>query len=216
MSLCVAHFAPVRVHADPASSIPLVAAAGQPDQSAAQPVVVPAILAHGPKDTYVYKGSGFDAKIAADGSVTMRNRYGRFFLGGGTFDLNAMAEAAAGNDPYLSERRAFFDTTRTFREALINRADRNALVRQLTSIRFDRRLSVPERRARTFAVWDEMVEDEKGAEGREILAAFVRVQYTGENQFSPRELAAFNAHRRSRQIFSPYRETVATEAVSQR
>jgi hypothetical protein len=216
VALCVAYVTPARVHADPASAIPLEAATSQPDQSAAQPVVVPAILRHGPNESYVYQGGGFDAKIAADGSVTMRNRYGRFFLGGGTFDLNAMVEAAAGNDPYLSERRAFFDTTRAFREALIDRADRSTLVRQLTSIRFDRRLSVAERRARTFAVWDEMVEDEKGAEGREILAAFVRSQYTGANQFTAQELEAFNARRSSRQAFAPYQGLAVSDAVSQR
>jgi hypothetical protein len=192
--LCAAHFVPISVRAEPTSSS---------DSSADDRVVVPSILQHGDNGSYVYRGSGFDAQIAPNGSVTMRNRYGRLQPFGGSFDLTAIAEAAAGNDPYLSERRAFFDATRAFREALIGRADRSTLVRQLTAIRFDRRLSVAERRARTFALWDDMVEDEKGAEGREILQTFVRSQYTGLDQFSAQELEAFNRHRRSRQIFAP-------------
>ncbi|MFT3927653.1 MAG: hypothetical protein QM778_34300 [Myxococcales bacterium] len=164
---------------------------------------VPSILERGPGGSYVYRGSGFDARIAPNGTVTMRNRYGRLGIMAGTFDLTAMAEAAAGNDPYLSERRAFMDTTRSFRETLIVRADAMTLLRQLSAIRFDGRLSIAQRRARTFAVWDDMVEDEKGAEGRRILTDFVRSQYTGVNGFRPDELQVFNAHRRSREAFEP-------------
>jgi hypothetical protein len=60
-----------------------------------------------------------------------------------------------------------------------------------------------------------MVEDEKGAEGREILQAFVRAQYTGVNQFSAQELEAFNAHRRSRDAFAPYQELAANAPESE-
>ncbi len=210
--LCAAHFVPTQGLAEPAAAIPPTER--RPDaQGDDGRVVVPAILQRAPDGGYVYRGRGFDAKIAANGAVTMRNRYGRLSLFAGTFDLTARAEAAAGNDPYLSERRAFFDATRAFREALSDRADRRVLLRQLTAIRFDPRLSMRDRRARTFAVWDEMADDEKGAEGREILQAFVRAQYTGQAAFGARELALFNARRRSRQVFDPYRAQATTELV---
>ena len=209
--LCATHFVPAHGLAEPASETPRTA--GGSDVQGDPGVAVPAILERAPNGGYVYRGSGFDAKVAANGAVTMRDRYGRLYLFAGTFDLTALAEAAAGNDPYLSERRAFFDATRAFREALSDSADRRVLLRQLTTIRFDPRLSIRERRARTFAVWDEMADDEKGAEGREILQAFVRAQYTGEDAFGAGELALFNARRQSRQVFDPYQVQATPELV---
>jgi hypothetical protein len=198
-------------HEDPSPPEPrslrpnAVEPAAAPSASGTNPdnLGVPSMLQPGPGGTFVYQGSGFKATVEPNGSVRMKDRYGRLGIMAGTFDLNSWAEAKAGNDPYLSERRAFFEGTRTFREALIKRADERTLRRQLMAIRFDRNLSPSERKTRTFELWDEMVEDEKGEEGREILEEFIRERYTGQDQFTRDELNALNARRQSKQAFEP-------------
>jgi hypothetical protein len=181
-----------------------VAAAAPNDVPEEPPLGVPSMLTPGADGTFTYAGTGFDAVIGADGSLSMEDRYGRVHLLGAIFDLTALAEHWAGNDPYLSERRAFLEATRSFRDQLIQRSEQRNLRRKLWALRLRSALTIQERKARTFAMWDQMSEDEKGLEGRSLLEAFVRQFYVEGYAFSPAELQHLNAQRCSRARFAPY------------
>jgi len=89
-----------------------------------------------PEGGYEYRGEGFQAEIARDGALTMKDRYGTVVLPlvpyrnrdgkwrvspgfGGTFRLYEWLDKKLGkNDPYGSERRWFLEHTRELRERL--------------------------------------------------------------------------------------------------
>ncbi len=199
------------VHASQSAATGSVTAesAGRTAGSAAQAdqVAVPGLLKRESDGTFSYKGTGFQAKVARDGSVSMRNSHGGFTKNGASFDLAGMLESAAGNDPYRSERKAFMEATRALRDQLRERADVAALRRQLKQIRQRPGLSMAARKNATFEAWDQMSEDEVGLSGRRAVERFIR-EFYAEPDFSAytqAELQQLNARRHSRRLFAPYR-----------
>lgn len=170
-------------------------------------MAIPSLLKRESNGTFSYRGTGFKAKIARDGSVSMGNSHGGLNKNGASFDLMGMLDSAAGNDPYRSERKAFMEATRALREALRESADVEALRRQLKQIRQRPGLSMAARKAAIFEAWDQMSEDEVGRIGRRAVEHFIRDFYAEPDisAFSEAELRQLNARRQSRQVFAPYR-----------
>jgi hypothetical protein len=176
------------------------------DSGSRRSAAMPSMLHAEADGTYSYAGTGFSAKVLADGNLTMQDHHARMGSGGLIFDLTGAAERAAGNDPYRSERTTFLAATREFRESLARRADEQTLLRTLLTVRRKPGLSLALRKTRTFELWDEMAEDEQGQEGRRIVEAFVREHYAEADysNFNEQELELLNAQRNSRQKFAPY------------
>jgi hypothetical protein len=128
-------------------------------------------------------------------------------LGGGMFDLTALMEHLFGNDPYRSERRWFLQKTRELRDRLAEKAAEQATLATLRRIWTTAGLSFDARKRRTFAMWDDCTEDERGRRGRLLIERFVREQCPQHAAcgFSPQELTTLNADRRSVAEFAPYR-----------
>ncbi|MDB4988631.1 MAG: hypothetical protein JWN04_3809 [Myxococcaceae bacterium] len=178
--------------------------------------------------SYAFKGNGFDATIRPDGSLKMREVYGRAIaplvpfqlpdgswrvsLGGAGFDLSSYVEHLVGNDPHLSERRWFLSKTLELRERLAQRAADAATRARLLRLWSTRGLSFEERRQRVFSIWDECADDVVGEHGRAVIERYVGELCPPEQAcaFTEPELAALNARRKSRRAFAPY--AAASEA----
>ncbi|MDB4975978.1 MAG: hypothetical protein JWN48_4319 [Myxococcaceae bacterium] len=183
--------------------------------------------------SYAYQGNGFDAVIATDGTVRMKDSFFRArlalrpvrlhdevqpknnALGNGTwsftffelkYDLMGYLESKLGNDPYRSERRWFLERTRALREELTLQSIADSTQHALRTIWSQAGLHFDERRRRTFALWDESGEDEPGQLCRAQVVAFVREHCPRDSGlgFSDAELRTLNATRKSRAAFAPY------------
>jgi hypothetical protein len=166
-------------------------------------------LDHHPDGSYSFVGNGINAVIEPDGQVRFKDRYAR----GLRFDLNALAERAAGNDPFRSERRWFLERTAELRarlerapaggDAELSGEQATARLQKLWS---DPRISLERRKQETLRLWDSVGRAERRAEARQAIKEFVRTRcpqgsscaYRGE------ELAYFNAQRSAADRFDPY------------
>lgn len=172
--------------------------------------------------TYEYSGQGFNATIERDGTVRMRDQFGRFRLGPRArplneqvwtvnffevgFDFFAWLERKFGNDPYRSERRWFLEGTRDLRERLATQAAAESVRRALYAIWSRAGLSLEQRRAEAFAMWDATSDDEVGQIGRAEILLFVRERCPPDTPsgYTRMELETLNRRRRSRHAFAPY------------
>jgi hypothetical protein len=140
---------------------------------------------------------------------------------GGSFDIGDAVERWAGNDPYASRKLSFLDRTRDERVAMGERerarlvaATEQTVRRHLERLWSRGDLTMADKRAAVFALWDDCVEGETGDPGageaglraRRHVLGFARARFpAGSPQaYSADELARLNAGRQSRARFAPY------------
>ncbi|MCE9577444.1 MAG: hypothetical protein K8W52_30125 [Deltaproteobacteria bacterium] len=167
--------------------------------------------------THVADKTTFVATVAADGTVTIRDKPNLQVHGlGATFDATDWAMRSVGQDPYGSAKLAFLDRTRDQRVEIGKAYQRAQLARStaLMQANLDRLWAttpgLAARKQAIFELWDECLETgtteqiDGGTQARAQLARFVQTRLTGGDAFTIEELAHLNAHRRSRARFAPY------------
>jgi hypothetical protein len=208
---------------------------GEVPRPSGLPFLPPPDVIHHPLTPQVQGGrttsSGLGVKVDSDGAISFRDP--KFVqdvkpgLGGlpgmvgagGRFDINDLAERAAGNDPYGYEKGKIAEAT--FEERLCL-AEQAALKRKREGLfhlkdRLERLLQLPgltaaRRREIVFEWWDECVDDTAdgqpnlGAAARATILVFIRRVFPpeGPDAYTPAELAALNGRRISRGAFDPY------------
>jgi len=167
--------------------------------------------------SYSFRGPSFSAVIDPEGRVRFDDRHGGWSPWvpfGGTFDLNTMAERAAGNDPHASERRWFMERTADLRERL--EKQRHARLAALTPEQIQRHLArlfansrvpVIQRKQEVLRLWDALGEAADPAGARREVLTFVneRCPLGSACAFQSTELADFNEGRTPRDRFTPYK-----------
>jgi hypothetical protein len=140
---------------------------------------------------------------------------------GGSFDIGDAVERWAGNDPYASRKLSFLDRTRDERVAMGERerarlvaATEQTVRRHLERLWSRGDLTMADKRAAVFALWDDCVEgetDEPGAgeaglRARRHVLGFARARFPAgsPHAYTAGELAQLNAGRQSRAHFAPY------------
>jgi hypothetical protein len=175
-------------------------------------------------------GEPFTADIDSDGTIHFKDndnvnarivRWGGIpmpMIAGG-FDATDAAMAAFGEVLYPFRKLKAMDQTREFRASLAIRARGKSLQSALRRFRRDLKklwgdstMSMKERRAMLFALWDECAEvgpDEVLKTAASIRAMVIRfvvksLPESSSHAFTPEELTALNAQRQSSQRFAPY------------
>jgi hypothetical protein len=140
---------------------------------------------------------------------------------GGSFDVGDAVERWAGNDPYASRKLSFLDRTRDERVAMGERerarqvaATEQTVRRHLERLWARGDLSLADKRAAVFALWDDCVEGETddpgaaeaGLRARRHVVGFARARFPAgsPHAYTADELARLNAGRQSRARFAPY------------
>ncbi|MEM1023977.1 MAG: hypothetical protein AAGD10_00030 [Myxococcota bacterium] len=199
---------------DPSSTVRRVRARGKVRAEAPSPGLEPS-----GGGRYIFRHSGFDARVERDGSVRFRDKAAFKFRGLiSDFDLTEVAMKIAKDDPFRSDKLAFLEGSRAFRTELRRKADKERMKQAERDALFRLRAiwrgpgTSAERRRLIFEVWDGCAET--GSEARVASGRFVRrtVQSFIERTlprghpegFTSVELAAFNADRRSQARFAPY------------
>jgi len=130
-------------------------------------------------------------------------------------DAQDRAMLAVGIDPYLRNKLAYLDRTRDQRVAIGTRYRAQQLKRSavFAQANVDRlwasTTDLAARKQGLFDLWDECFEEGNaeevagGVAAREYIIAFIRAKLTGASAYSAAELAALNAHRRSKEMFAP-------------
>lgn len=166
--------------------------------------------------TQVWSGPRLTGIINPDGTVQFEDRPNvqtNGFSASGTFDMTEAIMGASGQDPLRAEREYFMRQTEEVRarlEAAHARAQmaqaNTRLPGRLEGIWGAVRRSEAARRARIFAVWDEMADDETGREARAIVLRWIRerIPFGTDHAYTEDELRRFNAARESREPFAPY------------
>ncbi|MFO0692675.1 MAG: hypothetical protein U0230_03905 [Polyangiales bacterium] len=172
--------------------------------------------------SYVYAGTGFSARIAADGSISFSDRSTAGFDGFGNsqrqgitahFDLNDVMFRRRGNDPYQAERSWFMRETEELRNRLSDTARGEQAVTATRTVRGrllriwqDEGRTPEQRRQAIFRIWDDCAEDETGEAIRHAVVGWVREQlpHGSEGAYTDVELARLNAGRDSASPFRPY------------
>lgn len=166
--------------------------------------------------TYHWQGSGFEAVIHPDGSVSFSDHPDvsvDWGSGSGSFDLTDAIMHGAGQDPYQAEREWFMEQSETLRERLETQARTQQQAHSLTGVRSqvrtiweDTSRPAADRRRAIFELWDECADGEEGAPARDAIIAFIRreIPDSSADSFTMIELARMNAHRESTERFDPY------------
>jgi hypothetical protein len=167
--------------------------------------------------TFTSEKTTFSAKVARDGTVTIRDKRNLQLSGlGARFDTTDWAMRAAGIDPYASAKREYLDRTRDQRAVIgkLYRKEQLARSAQLMQANLERlwRVSqdVAARKQAVFELWDDCAESgedelvEGGAQARALLARWVQTKLTGDAAFTADELRNLNAKKRSKASFDPY------------
>ena len=156
--------------------------------------------------------------MSPDGGVELKDKPNiqvAAFIGfglAGTFDLTDAFMRDRGQDPYASSKLRYLDRTRDQRVE-IGKRHRAAQLAQSTQLMAESLARLwattrdpARRKSALFALWDECAETgpeelvEAGAAARRVLVNFVHVKRV---VFTPEELAALNAKRRSSATFAP-------------
>lgn len=172
--------------------------------------------------SYAYAGTGFSARIAADGSISFSDRSTAGFDGFGNserqgltahFDLNDVMFRRRGNDPYQAERSWFMRETEELRNRLADasRGEQAATATRtvrgrLLRIWQDESRTPEQRRQAIFRIWDDCAEDETGEAIRHAVVGWIREQLPRgtDGAYTEVELARLNAGRDSASPFRPY------------
>ena len=161
------------------------------------------------------KGTGYEAKhavftgqIEADGTAHIEKKR--------RYDPTEIIMNRHDIDPYASNKLRMLDDTRAeryeigkaYKRKLLARA---AVIAQTNLTYLWAHTSEPRsRKAELFAMWDECAERGSeelvagGAAARRMIIGFIRARMTGALAYSPEELAAFNANKKSSEAFAPY------------
>ncbi|MEO7091801.1 MAG: hypothetical protein ABI175_01040, partial [Polyangiales bacterium] len=160
----------------------------------------------------------FVAKIDKDGTVHFKDKPNLQIHGlGATFDATDWAMRSRGMDPYASEKLKYLDRTRDQRVE-IGRAYRKEQLAQSDQLMYANLVrlwstthEVAARKQGLLELWDECAETgdaelvEGGGAARATLERWIQVKLAAADRFTTDELARFNAHRKSRATFDPYR-----------
>lgn len=165
--------------------------------------------------TLTWTSPNFTATIHADGRVSFSDRPAfevDLEHATATFDVNDLIHQAAGSDPFAADREHFFEEawdvilerTMAAREAERERVLRRIPVR-CARIWADETVPAAERRARLFALWDDLSEEEADRPARDAVLAFIHESLPSgsPNAFTASELGALNAARVSVERFAP-------------
>lgn len=165
--------------------------------------------------TLTWTSPNFTAIIHADGSVAFSDR-GAFEVdlehATATFDVNDLIHQAAGSDPFAADREYFFEEAWDVileRTMAAREAERETELRRIpvrcARLWADEAMPAAERRARLFALWDDLSEEEADRPARDAVLAFVRESLPpgSAEAFSAEELEALNASRDSIERFAP-------------
>ena len=117
----------------------------------------------------------------------------------------------SGKEPPNAEVRDFMEKTRALREWLVSEAEARNMERAEDALKatLSRLWTTPgsarDRQEKTFALWDECAEDERGAKGRAHIEAFVQQlqERRGACPFEAEVVARLNAKRKSKRPFTP-------------
>lgn len=172
--------------------------------------------------SFLYTGRGFNARIDANGGLTITDRFSRasvvldpqpldehnwvvwFFRV--TTGLLDRLDKAFGNDPFRSERREFLEKTRDLRMAVLERNTVQALERALHAIWSAASRSPKQKRQAIFSLWAQCSADAYGARARRRIEQYVRERCPRGSacEYPPGELRALNAGRAAEHSFAPY------------
>lgn len=154
--------------------------------------------------TYKSTKETFRAKVDADGSVKLEDREENL-------DTQDRMMKRLGIDPYARAKLAYLDRTRDQRVAVGKRHREQQLARSVVFMqrniaRLEAMTRDPARRKQgLFELWDECLETGTPEEiaGGESARAFVMAHIRATVRYTPAELRALDARRRSKQVFAP-------------
>ena len=183
----------------------------------AQPAEEQDVWVMEPDGTFSSDQGPYTARIAPDGSATLRNNPNvqpDLLVPGARFDITDAIMRSRGEDPYSSAKLGFMDRSRDLR-AKMGTDYRNWQLSQSAAIMranidgmWKRLPTDAARKQALFEMWDECAETgdpalvEAGEAARAALVEVAR-ERLGPNAFTPQELSAFNARRTSTQRFAP-------------
>jgi hypothetical protein len=166
--------------------------------------------------TMHWQGTGFEAVIHPDGSVTFSDRPGVEYdwgTGQGSFDLTDMIMGSAGQDPHAAERAWFMEHAEDTIDQLEQQARARAAAHSVSSVRGrcraiwqDATRTAADRRRAIFELWDEADETGDGRTARDQIIAFIResIPDSSPDAYRFSEIARMNANRQSSERFEPY------------
>jgi hypothetical protein len=161
------------------------------------------------RGTYTADKETFTARVAADGSVELRDKPREL-------DWQDRMMLSQGADPYARNKLALLDRTRGQRVALGERHRREQLGRATALMlrNIDRlwamTTDLAARKEGLFELWDDCAETgseelvEAGAAARRLVVGAIRGRLRDGDAYTAEELARLNARRRSTAMFSPY------------
>jgi hypothetical protein len=154
--------------------------------------------------SYRYNGVSLRATVLPDGRVEFEDKI---------HDLNSLAERLAGSQLNPSEKRHFMQSTAELRDQLASAAEaknqergKHGLRIALERVWSDRALSLVQKRAAMFTLWDDCASDASGSAAQASIESFVRAHLPEGTPlaYSRQELAQLNRARVSRRSFDPY------------
>ena len=128
--------------------------------------------------THSYRGHGFAATVAKDGSVSFDDKYAQ----GVTvrFDITDRMMKRRGEDPYRVEKNWFMEGTETFRQELFERWRAKQILVSVRKLRVrllhiseNEALGDQEKAERVLALFQDTADDEAGAAARDAITEFV-------------------------------------------
>ncbi|MCS6912120.1 MAG: hypothetical protein NZ890_02660 [Myxococcota bacterium] len=171
---------------------------------------------------FKFNGPNFTAHIAADGTLTFKDKFPIGFQRGQTgfsFDLTDLAMRGQKQDPYAAEKRRFEEFSRPLREEL-RRKKRdgmldmalNTLPAELAEIWQSSRPAAVRRRE-LFEKWVEAADDREGTDSqgqraRRLIEEFIRrhLPLGSPHAYTEEELRRFALMREGLPAFDPYRQ----------
>lgn len=157
-----------------------------------------------PDGSYSYDNASFHASVQPDGRVLFEDK---------VRDLNSLVERMAGTQVNTAEKRRFMQSTAALREQLASATEaqnqqraKHTLRATLDRLWRDAALSLVQKRAAVFGLWDDCASDASGSAAQAAIEGFVR-QHMPEGTplaYSSAELALLNRRRVSRRAFDPY------------
>jgi hypothetical protein len=161
------------------------------------------------------KGQGYEAKHATfngevepDGTIHIHEKQ--------RYDPTEIVMNKFGSDPYASNKLRMLDDTREERYEIGKRYKKEQLGKSVVLAQrnldylWAKTTETAARKQALFEMWDECAERgdpelvDAGASVRKLIVGFIRARMTGAAAFTPGELAAFNAKKKSAATFAPY------------
>jgi hypothetical protein len=162
-----------------------------------------------------HKGAGYEAdhatfkgEVEPDGTAHIAEKQ--------RYDPTEILMKKLGADPYAANKLRMLDRTRDERYEIGEQykthqlAQSAVLAHENLDHLWARTTTTAERKQALFELWDECAEtgtDELVAGGtaaRHVIAGFIKDRLTGDAAYTPAELAAFNAKKKSSAPFDPY------------